>query len=142
MKRLMVVLMVVLAVAGRPGTAQQPVPDAEIAAIEAVITGQMAAFEADDFAGAFEFASPTIRSMFRTVENFGAMVRGGYPMVWRPGEVSFLEAREIDGSLWQKVLIRDRAGAVHLLDYQMVQGDDGRWLINAVQILPAPDLAA
>ena len=101
----------------------------------------MDAFKADDFARAFTFASPTIQGMFGTPENFGVMVRRGYPMVWRPGEVRFGELRDVNGALWQKVIIRDQAGATHVLDYRMVQ-QNGRWLISGVQILPQPEVAA
>ena len=105
------------------------------------IQSQIEAFQVDDFTTAFTFASPSIRRLFGDVDRFGAMVRNGYPMVWRPGEVRFLELREIDGRIWQKVLIRDQLGAVHILDYQMLQLDGG-WLINGVQILRAPDVGA
>lgn len=56
-------------------------------AIRDTIQSQIDAFRRDDFDAAFEFASPSIRQMFRTPENFGAMVRNGYPMVWRPDDV-------------------------------------------------------
>jgi len=58
--------------------------------IKAVIGNQIEAFLADDFATAFTFASPMIREIFRTPENFGSMVRNGYPMVWRPAEIRYL----------------------------------------------------
>ena len=109
--------------------------------IEATIQGQIDAFLVDDFATAFTFASPNIKSLFGSSERFGQMVRNGYPMVWRPGELRFLELRDIDGALWQKVIIRDQAGEFHLLDYQMIQGPDG-WQINGVQILRQPDVGA
>ncbi|WP_171176050.1 DUF4864 domain-containing protein [Ruegeria sp. HKCCD8929] len=109
--------------------------------IEANIRAQIEAFKADDFVTAFTFASPSIRDIFRTPDNFGAMVRNGYPMVWRPAEVEFLELREISGALWQKVRITDADGAVHVLDYQMVNLESG-WKINGVQILEAPGVAA
>ncbi len=109
--------------------------------IEANIGAQINAFKADDFVTAFTYASPNIQKLFRTPENFGAMVRNGYPMVWRPSEVRFLELREVAGLLWQKVMIVDGSGHVHLLDYQMIrQGSD--WKINGVQLLGASDPAA
>lgn len=108
--------------------------------IEANISAQIDAFRADDFVTAFTFASPSIQRLFATPENFGAMVRNGYPMVWRPAEVRFLELRESTGALWQKVQITDRSGAIHFLDYQMIPFESG-WRINAVQILDAPDPA-
>lgn len=109
--------------------------------IEATIQGQIDAFLADDFATAFTFASPNIKMLFGSSERFGQMVRNGYPMVWRPGEVRFLELRDINGALWQKVMIRDQAGEIHLLDYQMILEGEG-WQINGVQLLRAPDVGA
>ncbi|MEY8842319.1 DUF4864 domain-containing protein [Cribrihabitans sp. XS_ASV171] len=108
--------------------------------IEANIRAQIEAFRADDFTTAFTYASPTIRNLFGTPENFGTMVRNGYPMVWRPDGLRFLELREIAGNLWQKVKITDAEGRVHILDYQMVRQEDG-WKINGVQILGASDPA-
>ena len=110
-------------------------------AIQGTISSQIEAFKADDFAQAFTFASPSIQQLFGTPERFGMMVQQGYPMVWRPGEVRYLELREIGGRLWQKVMVRDRSGQLHVLDYQMVKGKNG-WKINGVQILPSPDVGA
>ncbi len=109
--------------------------------IEANISAQIQAFKADDFATAFTFASPNIQRLFGDPENFGTMVRRGYPMVWRPADVRFLELREISGALWQKVMITDGDGRVHLLDYQMIQQENG-WKINGVQLLGNSDPAA
>ncbi|WP_170562996.1 DUF4864 domain-containing protein [Ruegeria atlantica] len=114
---------------------------AQNAEIEANIAAQIQAFKADDFVTAFTFASPNIQNFFGTPENFGAMVRNGYPMVWRPAEVRFLELREVAGALWQKVMITDGNGQVHVLDYQMVQQENG-WKINGVQLLGNSDPAA
>jgi Domain of unknown function (DUF4864) len=105
-------------------------------AIEGTIQSQLDAFVVDDFATAFTYASPTIKSMFGTPENFGAMVTQGFPMVHKPGNVQMLELREVAGNLWQRVLITDQAGASHMLDYMMIETPDG-WQINAVQILPS-----
>lgn len=114
---------------------------AQNAEIEANIAAQIQAFKADDFATAFTFASPNIQRLFGNPDNFGAMVRNGYPMVWRPADVRFLELREISGTLWQKVMITDGDGRVHVLDYQMIRQDAG-WKINGVQLLGNSDPAA
>ncbi|MEJ5218401.1 DUF4864 domain-containing protein [Cognatishimia sp. D5M38] len=105
--------------------------------IQAVITQQIEAFQVDDFAQAFTYASPNIQGFFGTSERFGQMVMSGYPMVHRPDAVRYLELREIAGNLWQRVMITDPAGVIHMLDYQMKM-IDGMWRINGVQILPAP----
>ena len=129
-----ILLLVVLVIFAplRPAAAQD-------APIQGVIQSQIDAFQADDFARAFSFASPTIQGMFGTPENFGAMVKEGYPMVYRPAEVEMQELREIAGNLWQRVRITDQAGRGHLLDYMMIETPEG-WQINAVQLLPAPDI--
>ena len=105
--------------------------------IQNTIRDQLNALGQDDFVTAFNFASPTIKGIFGTADNFGMMVRQGYPMVHRPGDVKMLELREVAGNLWQRVMITDQQGRTHLLDYQMVETTDG-WQINAVQLLPSP----
>jgi hypothetical protein len=106
---------------------------ADPGAIRTVIRDQIAAFERDDFAQAFSHASPTIRDIFRTPERFGVMVQKGYPMVWRPDEVQFLEAEERGGRVFQPVMIRDDQGTLHILDYEMVEGAAG-WKIDGVRL--------
>jgi hypothetical protein len=109
-------------------------------AIAGTINGQFDAFRAEDVDRAFSFASPNIQGIFRTPENFGATVRGGYPMVWQPGEVQFLELREEAGRLWQMVQVTDAGGAIHYLGYQMIETPDG-WRINAVRVMDPPGAA-
>ena len=110
-------------------------------AITATIQNQIDAFLTDDFETAFTFASPNIKRLFGTSERFGMMVRQGYPMVWRPGAVRYLDLDDKGGILFQKVLITDGQGVPHLLEYQMIETPDG-WQINGVQILRAPQVGA
>ncbi len=114
---------------------------AQQAEIEGTINRQFDAFKADDFEGAFEFASPALQLLFQSPENFKRMITTGYPMVQRPAEVTYLELRESAGSLWQKVQIIDGKGYTHLLDYQMIQINE-EWRIASVRMLNAPALSA
>ena len=116
----------------RPAAAQE-------GPIRQVIQNQIDAFLVDDFVTAFSYASPTIKGIFVTPENFGAMVREGYPMVHRPAEVQMQDLREVAGNLWQRVRVTDQAGAGWYLDYMMVETPEG-WQINAVDLLPAPEI--
>ena len=118
-----------------------PAEERAAPAIRDTIQSQIDAFLEDDVARAFTCASPGIQGIFRTPENFGRMVREGYPMVWRPESLRFLDLREVDGALWQKVLIEDAQGATHLLDYRMEPDGEGRWRIDGVQILRAPEVS-
>lgn len=99
-----------------------------------VIRDQISAFQADDFDTAFDHASPTIKRLFGTPERFGQMVQSGYPMVYRPAEVRMLDLRDMGAARVQRVMIRDAAGRLHFLDYQMIPTDTG-WQINGVQIV-------
>lgn len=110
-------------------------------AIEATIQGQITAFLAEDVTAAFEFAAPNIKGFFGTAENFGAMVKQGYPMVYHPSAVRMLQLRTVAGNLWQRVMVTDDAGRTHLLDYQMLETVDG-WQINGVQLLPEAGIGA
>ena len=127
-----VVLGTVLTVGLTFGAAAQ---DAEI---EAIINSQFEAFKVDDFAEAFQYATPDLQRLFQSPQNFERMVMQGYPMVWRPGEVRYLELSEKDGAMWQKVQVTDSKGATHYLGYRMEQTAAG-WRIGGVQILQAPD---
>ncbi|MEM9638352.1 MAG: DUF4864 domain-containing protein, partial [Pseudomonadota bacterium] len=80
---------------------------AQEADIQATIDSQLQAFQVDDFGAAFEFASPNLKRLFQTPENFQRMVTQGYPMVWRPGDVRYLELREQGSTYWQRVMITD-----------------------------------
>jgi hypothetical protein len=111
------------------------------AAIEAVIADQLSDFNARDVPGAWEHASPTIQGIFGTAQNFGDMVENGYPMVWDNSDAQFLELRQENGALRQKVLIDDAEGRGWVLDYEMIELPEG-WRINGVQVLLAPDVAA
>ncbi len=133
MRRLALVVTLFVAVAG-PLRAE---PDPQ--AIQGIISSQIEAFLAEDADAAFAFAAPNIKRRFGTPEVFGRMVRQGYPMVWAPEDLRYLELRRIAGTWYQKVLITDDDGALHVLDYAMTETADG-WRIAGVQILPAPEV--
>ena len=75
--------------------------------VQATIKGQFLAFLEGDVNRAFTYASSSIRSMFGTAQNFGAMVQRSYPMVWRSAGVTFLEHRETSLGRTQDVKIVD-----------------------------------
>lgn len=134
-----VLFAIVFALAALPASAQvvlEPDPG-----IEATIRSQFDAFAARDVEGAWQFASPNIQRIFRTPENFGRMVQQGYPMVWDPSDVRFLDLQAFAGLIVQRVEVTDRSGRIHVLGYAMVRTGEG-WQINGVQILPAPDVGA
>ena len=105
--------------------------------IEATIRGQFDAFRDGDLAEAWSYASPAIQGIFQTQENFARMVEQGYPMVWAPGQVDFIDLQTLGGVLMQRVQVIDAQGNLHYLGYAMIQTEAG-WRINGVQVLQAP----
>ena len=107
--------------------------------IQTTIQSQIEAFQRDDLVAAFEYASPNIQTIFKSSKRFGLMVQRGYPMVYRPSDVKFLELETIEGEFWQKVRIQDQQGRFHVMAYRMISLD-GKWLINGVQLLPSEEI--
>ena len=137
MRRLVLAAVLAMTVATTPLLAQQEGKTG----IEGTIRGQIDAFLADDFAKAFTFASPLIQGMFGNPDNFGMMVRQGYPMVWRPSDVRFLDLRESGGRQYQRVQILDQLGVPYIAEYEMIETAEG-WQINGVRIERAPEVGA
>jgi hypothetical protein len=101
--------------------------------IEQTIKGHLQAFVERDVDIAFSYAAPLIQQIFETPANFGKMVQRGYPMVWDPDQTRMLDLIEISGEFWQKVMITDKDGKIHLLAYRMSITPRG-WKISGVQI--------
>ena len=129
-------VLVLLALSPLPLAAEGPgVNTADGHAIRAVIESQLQAFQRDDGARAFSFASPGIRRRFANTENFMAMVRSGYPAVYRPRGVQFRDLRADGGGFFQEVLLLGPDGRPVLAAYEMQRQPDGSWRINGVTLL-------
>ncbi|MGY9008704.1 MAG: DUF4864 domain-containing protein [Rhodobacterales bacterium] len=105
--------------------------------IQGVISQQISSFQVDDFAKAFTFASPSIKKIFGNSNNFGKMVRRGFPMVWRTKVVDYLKLLIVDGALVQRVMITDINDEIFILNYIMVETIKG-WKIRGVTIDQRP----
>jgi hypothetical protein len=113
-----------------------PVQASEVArgdakAVREVIEAQLAAFAEDDAEKAFSFAAPSIRESFGTAEKFMTMVRRGYPVVYRPTSVRFLEPVMHGDTLMQRVRMTDDLGAAWMVVYSLERQDDRSWRITA-----------
>lgn len=140
MRRLLISLLLVVL-----GSLPLQAQDARSSAVVDTIQSQLDAFQEDDFAKAFTYASPAIKRLFGNPDRFGAMVRNGFPMVWRPSAVEFLdfkdEAESEGGQVSQMVLFRDANGVPVVMEYFMIETENG-WQIDGVQPVQAPDVAA
>ncbi|MHB2166160.1 DUF4864 domain-containing protein [Alsobacter sp. R-9] len=116
----------------------QPVAARADDAVRAVIEDQLKAFLGDDGPRAWSHASPGIQTMFRTTDNFMAMVRQGYQPVYRPKAWSFGPLRDTPAGPEQEVRITDTAGEDWLAVYTMERQPDGSWKIAGCRLLKAP----
>ena len=126
---------------GAPALAQDTPPAAQVEQLplQDIIRQQLDAFNARDVDLAWSFASPMIQGMFGNPGNFGVMVSEGYPMVWDNSAAKFLAQREVDGRIYQQVMVQDTNGVLHVLEYAMIQTAQG-WKIDGVSLLPPPDV--
>jgi hypothetical protein len=106
------------------------VSPADREAIRTIIQSQIEAFRRDDSETAFGYASPMIREMFGTPDNFMDMVRRGYPMVYRPQVFDFAEIVLLNGEPAQKVHVVGPDGRPVDAFYPMTKLPDGSWRID------------
>lgn len=104
-------------------------------AIQKTISGQIEAFARDDAKTAFSFAAPSIQRQFGDPRRFMMMVLRGYPMVYRPSSIEFLESGPNGkDSVMQQVRISDESGKVWIAYYNMRMISDGEWRIAGVRM--------
>jgi hypothetical protein len=145
--RSLALMLFALVIAGAgPASAQGsaegvPQDDAAARAIRAVIERQLDAFQRDDGAEAFSYASPDIQEKFGTVENFMNMVKTGYEAVYSPADYSFEALLNYRGSPIQVVAFTARDGSVIIARYWMERQADGSWKIDGVDLRAAPGAA-
>lgn len=113
------------------------VSTAEAKSVRAVVEAQLKALAADDAEAAFSFAAPKIREMFGTPDNFIAMVRSGYPVVYRPSSVAFLKPERVADGIVQGVHLTDADGTLWLARYRLQRQPDKSWRISGCQVVPA-----
>ena len=104
---------------------------ADKAEFQRIITAQIGAFRADDGQAAYDYAAPIVHKIFPTVDVFMAMVKQGYPQVYRPQSFTFNDTM-IDplGRPAQKVTIVGPDGKTYIAIYTMEKQADVTWLIS------------
>lgn len=139
-RRLTLVALALFALLMGPFTlSAQTVSDAEAQEFQRIITGQLDAFSADDGAGAYNFAAPTIKRLFPSPEIFLSMVQKGYPPVYRRKSFTFGRVgNEMGGAPTQHVTIIDQNGKAWTALYAMERQPDGSWKIVGCQLVEAP----
>ena len=78
------------------------VSQAQASQARSVVQAQLDAFAADDSLRAFLLGTDALRKRFGSPDRFIAMVRRGYPVVYRPAAVAFLKPQR-DGDHVERV---------------------------------------
>ena len=133
MKRFIALTFFALVLSTGIGHAQD---NAEGAVIQTVISNQIAAFRAGDGDRAYSFASPEIKSMFRSPGVFMKMVEQGYEPVFRPRSFSFLDQRLRDDEAVQIVDLVGPDGSPWIAMYTLERQSDGSWKITGCSLKP------
>jgi hypothetical protein len=105
-----------------------PEPDAQ--KVQSVIIAQLDAFAQDDADSAFATATPAVREAIGNSGRFLAMVRGAYPMVYRPASVTFHKPEEDEGTVLQLVEIKDTNEKSWLALFALEKQPDATWRIS------------
>lgn len=127
--------------AQQPAVAAEKLGAADRVAIEQTIRRQLDAFTRDDADGAFGFATPDIRRMFRSSDNFLQMVRENYEPVYRASGVSFVGLEVVDGQWVQGVQIVDGEGKVWRALFTMKRQPDKSWKVGGCQLVQTSAIA-
>lgn len=136
MNRFLLVLSIVALVSGSAvwadGGDELGLTTSDRETIQGIIRAQLKAFKRDDGEEAFGYASPTIRKIFQSTDNFMAMVRNSYSSVYRSKEVNFGDILDVEGGPVQRVFIVGEDGKSMVAAYVMQRQPDGVWKINGV----------
>lgn len=136
-RRLAAALLVLAAVAAGRSPALA-VEEVDRAAGRAAIERQLDAFKRDDAAGAYEMASPSIRSMFPSQDVFLEMVRRGYKPVYRPRSYAFGQGRDDGEGFEQTLQVQDQDGVDWDAVYSLERQPDGSWRISGCRLVKRP----
>jgi hypothetical protein len=126
--RIFTVLLVALA-ASSPLRAS-PLSGEEAQKVQLIISAQFEAFADDDADGAFQTATPAVREAIGNSGRFLALVRGAYPMVYRPESVRFHKPESDDGTVLQLVEITDKDSKSWLALFALERQPDSTWRIS------------
>lgn len=107
-----------------------PVAEAEAEKVRSVIVAQLEALAEDDADRAFQTATPAVREAIGSSGRFLAMVRGSYPMVYRPSSVSFHKPEGEQGSVMQLVEIKDGNDKSWIALFALELQPDNTWRIS------------
>jgi hypothetical protein len=99
-----------------------------------VVQAQLNAFARDDAAKAFSYAAPNIRQLMGSAENFMAMVRTRYAVVYRPASTLFMQPSGHAAEALLEVQMTDADGDVWIASYTLQRQANKTWRITGCSV--------
>ena len=104
--------------------------------IQRIINLQLRAFERNDEAIAFSYATADTRKYFGSPRQFMEMVRSGYGPLLKHSSREFLEAANVGGLIIQPVKFLTTDGDIVVARYTMERQADNEWRIGGCELVP------
>lgn len=101
-----------------------------------VVSNQLAAFRADDFRSAYQYAASGVQQKF-TPKQFEAMIRANYPAIARASRVEFGPIQAHDASAVVQVFFFAPGGSVRSVLFSLLAENDS-WKIGGVEEVRVP----
>jgi hypothetical protein len=122
-----VLILGLVALSWGPAQAGPSAGDAE--AMRKVIVAHFQAFADDDAEAAFQTATPAVRKQAGHPGHFLALVRGRFPMLYRPASIGFLDADLKGRTATQMLRLVDADGQAWRVLFTLERQRDGSWRI-------------
>ncbi len=103
-------------------------------AVITVIQQQLDAFAADDAEQAFKYAAPSIKAMSGNAQNFLALVKTRYSVVYRNSNAAFLKPVILGKAALVRVRLTDENGVNWMAAYTLELQKNKEWLISGCQL--------
>lgn len=128
--RLFILMVIALAASTAIKTHAGGLTEEDARGVERIVMAQLVAFASDDAAAAFATTTPAVRKALGDAGRFAALVRGAYPMVYRPTSVVFHKP-EVNGNVvLQLVQITDERNKQWLAMFALERQPDSSWAIS------------
>jgi hypothetical protein len=128
--RLWILVVIAVAATAAVRTHAGSLSEEDTRSVERIVMAQLVAFASDDAAGAFATTTPAVRKAIGDAGRFVALVRGTYPMVYRPATVVFHKPEVNGNTVMQRVEITDDRTKSWLAMFELERQPDRSWAIS------------
>ncbi len=103
--------------------------------VKNIIESQLKAFRSSDPAAAYKFASENARIKYGNAKGFFTMMRSACSALPDHVSYSFMDRREYNGKILQKIEFLNTDGSASTGFYKLVKNTDGAWAVDGCLML-------